>query len=604
MLKNMKIRNSLILGFATVIGVSVTIIIISLFMMMKIRGEYELLLDEDAKVNEEILYCRISTLIPGRNIRDALLVPDSDANDQLISAAESYLAKLEEHLSNIDQHFPSQLDKTLFYEYRNSAQEWASNSPMLIDLYKQYRSTGDLQYVEQAKDFIYTTDTPLQNRMSEAATAFDTYLVQNMATERVRIERSIIAVVAVMVIVLIVATIAVILFARMLIQSITKPTEEVRKALVGFSEGNLKIPVTYESKNELGEMCNALRASQNILGEVIGDIDFLLDAMANGNFNISSKAADKYVGELSSVIESIRGINHQLSDALSQIAQGTDQVSAGADQVSTGAQSLAQGATEQASTLQELTATITEISKASQQTDTAAKDARTSVQSAGAQVDKANEQVDVLNQAMNKIAYSSEEMSKIINTIEDIAFQTNILALNAAVEAARAGSAGKGFAVVAGEVRSLAEKSDESAKATKGLIDSAITSVKDGSNIVDQVTQALVECKELTDEVVKRVDVVTQGVEVQTTSIRQVTEGIDQLSSVVQTNSATSEESAAASEELASQATTIKNLVGRFQLRRTNGAAHSSAPVTYHEEPVVYHEEPVVFTGSGRNDKY
>ena len=455
---------------------------------------------------------------------------------------------------------------------------------MLIGLYRQYRSTGNEQYLEQAKEFIYTTDTPLQNVMADAATALDSYLIQGMADERARIERSIILTIIAMGIAVAVVTVFVISFVSVLIKSITKPTEEVRKALVGFSEGNLKIPVTYESKNELGEMCDALRASQDILGAVIGDIDFLLNAMAQGNFNISSRASDKYVGELTSVIESVRGINRQLSDALSQIAQGTDQVSSGADQVSTGAQSLAQGATEQASTLQELTATITNISQASQQTDLAAKDAKNSVQAAGAQVEKMNQQVDVLNQAMNKIAHSSEEMGKIIKTIEDIAFQTNILALNAAVEAARAGAAGKGFAVVASEVRSLAGKSDESAKATKELIDSAIRSVKDGNDIVEQVTQALIECKSLTDEVVKRVDVVTQGVEVQTDSIQQVTGSIDQLSSVVQTNSATSEESAAASEELASQAATIKNLVGRFKLRQTEDYAYAAAPVTYSED--------------------
>ena len=188
-----------------------------------------------------------------------------------------------------------------------------------------------------------------------------------------------------------------------------------------------------------------------------------------------------------------------------------------------------------------------------------------------------NQQVEVLNQAMSKIEFSSQEMSKIIKTIEEIAFQTNILALNAAVEAARAGSAGKGFAVVADEVRSLAAKSDESAKATKDLIDDAIGSVHGGSDIVGQVTQALIECKGLTEEVVNRVDVVTNGVEVQTTSIKQVTESIDQLSSVVQTNSATSEESAAASEELASQAAMIKNLVRRFDFRHTDGSIHPAS---------------------------
>ncbi len=595
MLKNMKIKKSLLLGFAIVIIVSVAIVIFSLGMMMNMRNQYELLLNKDVQVNEDILYCRINTLLPSRNIRDILLSPDEGANDEMIATAESCLEKVDDYLASMEKNYPSQLEKTLLYEYKECVQAWSSNFPTLVNLYRQYHSTGNDQYLKEAKDFIFTTDTPQQDEVIAAASALDAYLVEGMANERDRIERSIMSTIITVAVALVVATIGVILFARVLVKSITDPTEEVRKALVGFSQGDLKIPVTYESKNELGEMCDALRASQDILGAVIDDIRFLLNAMAQGNFNVFSKASDKYVGDLSSVIESIRGINRRLSDTLSQIAQGTDQVSAGADQVSTGAQSLAQGATEQASSLQELSETITDISEASQQTDKAAIDAKTSVQAAGEQVSKMNQQADVLNQAMRKIAQSSEQMQKIIQTIEDIAFQTNILALNAAVEAARAGSAGKGFAVVADEVRSLASKSDESAKATKELIDASLLSVNDGTVIVEQITQALVECKELTEEVVQRVDVVTQGVEVQNTSIQQVTGAIDQLSSVVQTNSATSEESAAASEELASQASTIKSLVGRFTLHHTDDRSCSETPATY--------REAVVSNGAGV-DKY
>lgn len=371
-----------------------------------------------------------------------------------------------------------------------------------------------------------------------------------------------------------VTIIAVITLGFMIIKTIIIPVAQVQNALVGFSQGNLDNPVEYQSKNELGVMCDALRSSQATLSGIIQDAAYLLKEMAEGNFDVHSKDISMYVGTLETIIKSIRGINHQLSDTLLQIAQGTDQVSAGANQMSTGAQSLAQGVTEQASTLQELTATITEISEASQRTDLAAHEAKTSVQAAEAQIEKMNQQANVLSQAMNKIEISSQEIIKIIKTIEEIAFQTNILALNATIEAVHAGNAGKGFVVVADEVRSLAAKTDESAKAAKEIIDKAISSVHGGSDIVEQVTQGLIECRELTEEVVNCVEVVANGVEVQTASIKQVTESIDQRSSVVQTNSATSEESAAASEELASQAATIKNLVGRFNFRHTGGSIH------------------------------
>ena len=187
---------------------------------------------------------------------------------------------------------------------------------------------------------------------------------------------------------------------------------------------------------------------------------------------------------------------------------------------------------------------------------------------AGAHLGTSVEHVKELNTAMEKISGSSQEISKIIATIENIAFQTNILALNAAVEAARAGSAGKGFAVVADEVRNLATKSDEAAKATKELIESSIAAVAEGGEAVALVTEALEQTSQSAGQVTAQMDIVVEAVENQTTSITQVTEGVDQISSVVQTNSATAEESAAASQELSAEAASLKQLVDQFTLAR------------------------------------
>ena len=197
----------------------------------------------------------------------------------------------------------------------------------------------------------------------------------------------------------------------------------------------------------------------------------------------------------------------------------------------------------------------------------------------------ANSQITVCNDhmrgmvtAMEEIKTAAEEVREIIDTISNIAFQTNILALNAAVEAARAGSAGKGFAVVADEVRQLASKSDEASKATKARIENAITAVQKGSTYVADVSEALEKTVELVNSAVSKMGDVADASQQQAESIEQIREGIDQISAVVQNNSATSEQSAAASEELSSQAQLMKQLMAKFTLRSYAGSESVSAP--------------------------
>ena len=186
---------------------------------------------------------------------------------------------------------------------------------------------------------------------------------------------------------------------------------------------------------------------------------------------------------------------------------------------------------------------------------------------AGSQVTESNEKMGQLKQAMADISKGQQEIGQIIETIENIAFQTNILALNAAVEAARAGSAGKGFAVVADEVRSLASKSDQAAKQTKEMIERSMRNVERGGSLTDEVSAALEQTVTYTEDAVNLMNQVAENIVSDTDSIHQVSEGTDQISSVVQTNSATAEQSAAASQELSGQSHLLKDLVSRFTLR-------------------------------------
>ena len=320
-----------------------------------------------------------------------------------------------------------------------------------------------------------------------------------------------------------------------------------------------------------------MRSMTEIVKALIGDINYCMEELAHGNFTVKSRNIEAYIGDYADILKAMRDMKVSMSETLSKIESAADQVNAGGEQVSSGAQALAQGATQQASSVEELAATIQEVSQQVESTASHARTAKKENEQSHQQIGVCFQDMESLLNAMNKIETHSTEISKVIKTIEDIAFQTNILALNAAVEAARAGAAGKGFAVVADEVRTLASKSAEASKSTTTLIEGTVKAVKEGLDLSHETSQALQVVVESSKKVLDAVGLIAGAAEEQTASISQIAIAVDQISSVVQTNSATSEESAAASEELSSQANVLKELISRFRLEDTQ-AIGSTAP--------------------------
>ena len=302
-----------------------------------------------------------------------------------------------------------------------------------------------------------------------------------------------------------------------------------------------------------------------------------MNELAQGNFTVKSQHRDAYIGDYAAILQAMGDMKRSMSETLTQIEIASDQVNVGGEQVSNSAQALAQGATEQASSVQELAATIQDVSHQVESTASHARTAKDENDRSHQQISVCSGDMEALMKAMSKIEDHSNEISKVIKTIEDIAFQTNILALNAAVEAARAGAAGKGFAVVADEVRNLASKSAEASKSTAMLIEGTVVAVKEGIDLSQETNQALQAVVESSRKVLEAVNLISDATEEQANSISQISVAVDQISSVVQTNSATSEESAAASEELSSQANVLKSLIGRFRLDHT-GYESSPSP--------------------------
>jgi len=374
--------------------------------------------------------------------------------------------------------------------------------------------------------------------------------------------KSIIIVVIISVVFIIISCI----IAYMIANPIAKPIVKISKRIEMLADGDLKSSVPkIISKDEIGILSVSTTKFVDSLNAIIDDITYNLGEMANGNMDVEPK--DIYINDFLPIKTGTIKIIEALNEVLQNINQASEQVASGSEQVASGAQALSQGATEQASAIEELSATISEISEQIKDNASNAEGSSAKAIALGKEIEKSNEQMNLMIEAMADINNSSGQINKIIKTINDIAFQTNILALNAAVEAARAGVAGKGFAVVADEVRNLAGKSAEAAKDTVALIDSSIKSVENGTKIANQTANSLNSVYVNSKEIVSSIDQISKASNEQASSIIQVMEGIEQISSVIQTNSATAEESAAASEELSGQAKIMSELVEQFKLK-------------------------------------
>lgn len=562
-MKNLKISKKIICTFAVVLLLTFVLGVVSLVSTNNI-----------ASTSDNYVNISIPALSNLESARRYIRIFQANILKAACTDDKADLDKLVEEIGTDRETFFSYLDSFLEYDPQFSDEveqihtimdDAASIREGIIEASAKFTYEGNLEayslYLNDYEPNLTEVTGILENLTTELGEAITTRYDNAQTTKTINIVMIIAVVVA--------AAVLVVILTIVLTKAIVPPITQIEDSMNLIANGLLKEAdgtITYRSKDEIGVLAHAARKVIRFFQNVLPSISDVCRNYGNGNFNCVCENYDSYVGETSEIRDSLMYIRDNLSAALSNVDQASDQLLSGADEVASGAQALAQGATQQASSIQELSETITTISDAIQANSENAAEASEKANAAGTEVQEVNVKMAELVKAMNEINEFSGETKKIVKTIEDIAFQTNILSLNAAIEAARAGAAGKGFAVVAEEVRNLAGKSAEAAQNTTRIIESTVNSIVSGNQLCAEVAEKMNKVGETAGEVTVINNKIAESSKAAADSIVKVTVGVDQISNVVQTNSATSEQSAAASEELSSQANMLKELVKKFSL--------------------------------------
>lgn len=507
----------------------------------------------------------------------------------LIGIYKDNAAKQKEIIDLINSEF-SQIEekvdifKVYLEDYNTDVQ---SGFKELVDCINKYKESTDLvisysnaKNYNAAEDEIETNSMVISKQANEVFEGVIASMEKEADEESERIDKNVKTLAFILIAICVVCIIIMLGLCFSITRTITVPVTKLSNAARKLAMGDIDVDCEKIHDDDLGELMDAF----DHMTDTIKEQAAIADAISKGDLTIDvTPRSDKDL--LGKALQRLVDSNNK---ALGSVQESTMQVTIGAEQVANASQALAQGSTEQASALQQVTASINEIAEKTKKNASEATTANDLVNTVRNMAEDGNGQMKSLTGAMNDINDSSETISKIIKTIDDIAFQTNILALNAAVEAARAGVHGKGFAVVAEEVRNLAAKCGSAASETAEMIEDSIRKVGNGRQLASETAEALDRIVASIEEVAGIINNIAISSNDQATAVSQIDQAIGQVSTVVQTNSATSEQCASASEELSNQAMNLRNQMAAYKLKTamSSGSATSIPMTPRNEIPV------------------
>ena len=563
MIRNMKIGKKIIALFLITAIIGGLSGIISTVTMCNLNKEYTVTLEKTGFAQGDVGKAMLAVTKANNNVISALAASDANVIKEEQKEFDKNIKNFKDtYLPDVEKSVITADEKNLLGTISSLENDWESLAKELIAVSK----SGSKAQIKAAETRYAEELVPKFDTFYEKSSLFFDMKVNDGQDKSNQLSRHATISTIVAIIMIIIAFMFAVVLGTLISRGLSDRIHMCIDRLKLLAGGDLKSEMPdIKYNDETEELVEITREIVSVIDRVITDITYGLEEVSKGNLVADSKDRECYRGEFNRLLVCINDIIDNLGETLKEINLAAEQVATGSNQVSSGSQALSQGATEQASSIEELSATINKISNQITNTTENIAIVRDKTNKAGTEVVDSNNQMQELIVAMNDINEKSNEISKIIKTIDDIAFQTNILALNAAVEAARAGEAGKGFAVVADEVRNLAAKSADAAKDTAILIEETVTAVAQGVSMADNTAEAMQSAAEDADEVVEYIEKIAIAASEQAESASQVNTAVEQISSVVQNNSATAEESAAASEELSSQAHILKEQVDRFK---------------------------------------
>lgn len=344
-----------------------------------------------------------------------------------------------------------------------------------------------------------------------------------------------------------------------------RPLKEITEVAGRIADGDFSASFDYNADDDIGKLVNSLSVSTNVTQHYMADISQKLERLSMGDFTV--EIDEDYKGDYAKIKSSMQGIIRSLNDAFGEIGTVSKQVDIGAHSVSRSSISLAEGVASQTKSLKDLGNEMTLMIKRVQAIDDDTAEARGFANQTTSKIEQSSKEMNNLLEAMRNISSMSEETLKIVSTIDDIAFQTNILALNAAIEAARAGETGKGFAVVADEVQNLASKSAKAASRTSELLQETGEAVRGGLTLAESAAESMKSVVEDTVAVDEKIGMISDTTEEERQYLERISQSIGLVYKLVESTSETAQNGAAASEELSGQVSALNEQLMKFKLR-------------------------------------